>query len=235
MAQFKLKSQLPLHTQKELDRVVAISSGLRNSVETAFLAQLNSDYIYNEVLLRNAAGEIKIAQGRTVPTGDSGFAPGAFFTKINASAGESTLYENVGDATTANFVAVGGQIAVVTLSSAQILALNATPVSLISAPGSGKSIVVDEALFKMTFGTIAYTGTNNLELRYTNGSGTKVTGDFDKTAFLNIASGSAIYAAKGVALLVTSNAPVVAVVPTADPGAGDGVITGFIKYHVVTL
>jgi hypothetical protein len=37
----------------------------------------------------------------------------------------------------------------VALSSAQILALSATPVSLIPAPGAGEIVIVDSILFKM--------------------------------------------------------------------------------------
>lgn len=55
MAQFKLKEQLPLATQKELERVLAKDSGLRDTVEAAFIAKLDSGYVYNQVLMRNAA------------------------------------------------------------------------------------------------------------------------------------------------------------------------------------
>jgi len=55
----KLKEQLPIETRQELDRVLAIPSGQRNSVEAEFLAQLDSDYQYNEVLLKNEAEQKK--------------------------------------------------------------------------------------------------------------------------------------------------------------------------------
>lgn len=234
----KLKEQLPIETRQELDRVLAIPSGQRNSVEAAFLAQLDSDYQYNEVLLKNEAEQIVIAQGRTVPEGVSNYAPGGYYNKINAGAGENTLYQNVGDATTAVFIPVGGQIAAVTLSSAQILDLHDTPVALVAAPGAGKLTIVDEVVLKMTFATAAYTGANALEIRYTDGSGAKVTADLPaSTAFLNVASGSAYGSVKGVAtaLVPVANAAIVAVVPVADPAAGGGTITGFIRYHTVTL
>lgn len=238
MSAFKLKSQLPLDTQKEIDRVQAKASGLRNAEEAAFLVSIDNDYFYNEVVLRNAANEIMIAQGRTVPDGYSGFAVGAYFTKINAATGENSLYQNVGTTSVSAFTGVGGRIAPITISSAQILDLHDTPVTLVAAPGAGKLNIVDEVMLKMTFLTAAYTGANALEIRYTDGSGAKVTADFPaSTAFLNVASGSAYGVNKAVVttLVPVANAPIVAVVPVADPGAGAGSITGFVRYHVVTL
>lgn len=105
---FKLKSQLPLATQKELERVLAIASGLRNSVEAAFLASIDNDYIYNEVIKRNAAGEITEAEGHTVPTGVSGYAKGGLFRDTDAADGVRALYENIGTNTDAEFDLVGG-------------------------------------------------------------------------------------------------------------------------------
>lgn len=104
MAQFKLKEQLPIETRQELDRVLAIPSGQRNSVEAEFLAKLDNDYLYNEVITRNEAGEITEAQGHTLPDDNAGFAVGAIFRKVNATAGEPTRFENQGDADEADFI-----------------------------------------------------------------------------------------------------------------------------------
>lgn len=120
----------------------------------------------------------------------------------------------------------------ITLTSAQILALNTTPVALIAAPGVGKSISVDEVVFKApASGATAYTGANAVELRYTNGSGAKVTGDIAAAA-LNSTSGR-VDKAVAAAVTMVANAAVVAVVPTANPGAGNGTVTIDIIYRVV--
>jgi len=100
MSIFQTKSDLPLKTQEEIDRILAIASAQRNSYETNFLAS-RSDYIYNEVLKRNEDDEIVSASGHTVPTGMSGFAKSAIFRKSNAVAGTKAIYENTGDSTTA--------------------------------------------------------------------------------------------------------------------------------------
>lgn len=96
MATFKLKADLPTSTRQEIDRVLAIGSGQRTTEEAAFIAKIGQDYLYNEVLLRNVAGEIVIAKGRTVPTGDSGFSVGATFVKEDTAAGLNSKYTNVG-------------------------------------------------------------------------------------------------------------------------------------------
>lgn len=99
MARFQTKADLSAGDQAELDRISAIASAQRTSVEAAFLTA-RADYLYNEILLSNAAGEIVIAAGRTLPTGFTGFSKGAMFIKTNETDGKHTRYENLGDATT---------------------------------------------------------------------------------------------------------------------------------------
>lgn len=235
MATFQTKADLPQAAQAELARILAIASAQRTTVEAAYLTARN-DYIYNEKLLLNTAGEIMIARGVTLPIGLSGFAVGALFTKVDVANEDQGLYENVGGITSAVWRAVGGNVTAFTLSSAQILALHTTPIVLVAAKGAGKVVMVDEIIAKQTFGTVAYTGSNALEFRYTDGSGAKVTADLP-TTLLNASSGSVYGSVSGVAtaLVPVANAAVVAVVPTANPAAGDGVITGYIRYHAVTL
>lgn len=62
------------------------------------------------------------------------------------------------------------QYAVKTLTSAEILTLNTNPVTLISAPGAGKFIIVKNGLARINFNTTAYAGgTTYLYLQF-NGS-----------------------------------------------------------------
>lgn len=132
------------------------------------------------------------------------------------------------------FPANATQIAEGVLSSAQILALFTTPITLIAAPGAGKYISVDEIVFRLNFGTTQYTGANALEVRYTDGSGVKVTGDL-ASACIDSASSRADKVIGVAAAVAVANAPIVAAVPTANPAAGDGTISYSIIYRVVTL
>lgn len=123
----------------------------------------------------------------------------------------------------------------VTVPTASVLTLNSTPVTLIAAPGAGKITLVDEVTCKLVFNSVAYTGSNALEFRYTNGSGAKVTADLS-SSFLNSASGTNYATVKSVvtALTPVANAAIVLFVPSANPGAGDSDLVFTIKYRVVT-
>ncbi|HEX8184409.1 MAG TPA: hypothetical protein VF747_06650 [Blastocatellia bacterium] len=123
----------------------------------------------------------------------------------------------------------------VTIPTAQVLTLNATPRTLVAAPGAGKITLIDEITCKLVFNSVAYTGSNALEFRYTNGSGAKVTADIS-SSFLNSASGTNYSSVKGVttALTPVANAAVVVFVPTADPGAGNSDLVFTIKYRIIT-
>ena len=125
------------------------------------------------------------------------------------------------------------QVAEGVITSAQLLAIHTTPIALVAAPGAGKYISVDEIVMTMNFGTIQYTGSNAVEIRYTDGSGAKATGDA-ASAWLDLGSTSAV---KVIAAAVTpvANAAVVAAVPVANPAAGDGTVSYSVAYRIVTL
>lgn len=60
-----------------------------------------------------------------------------------------------------NGAAIGAiQTAQVSLSSAQLLALNATPIQIVAAPGAGKVLSLVSAMYDYTFVTTAYSGSN---------------------------------------------------------------------------
>lgn len=127
------------------------------------------------------------------------------------------------------------QVVQVPLTSANILAMNATPVTLIAAPGAGKVIVVDDILLKMVTTATAYANGGAVELRYTNASGAKVTADI-AAAVITAGAGTSYTKVKGVeaSLTVVANAAIVITNATAAfiTGTGAGVLT--IHYRVVT-
>lgn len=123
------------------------------------------------------------------------------------------------------------QRAQVTLTAAQIKALFTTPQVLVAAPGAGFYISIDEIVATLNYGTIQFTGANAVEFRYTDGSGSKVTGDA-ASAWLN---GAATAGVKTVSAAVTplANAAVVAAVPSGNPAAGDSTVKFDVLYRIV--
>lgn len=133
-------------------------------------------------------------------------------------------------------------VATISLTSAQILALHTTPIVLVPTPtllltagGKASVIIIEGITAKNAFNSIAYTGGNNLEFRYTDGSGTKVTADMAST-FINSASTAYDHVAGIVTEFTpTKNASVVVAVPTANPGAGNGGLTFVVKYRIISI
>lgn len=78
----------------------------------------------------------------------------------------------------------------VTVTTGQLLALNATPKTLVAAPGAGKLLMFHRALLFLDYNSAAYDGIaagEDLSFKYTNGSGAQVasveaTGFLDATA-----------------------------------------------------
>ena len=121
-----------------------------------------------------------------------------------------------------------------TLTSVQILALNGTPVTLIEA-FLNSIIIIEGITARLNFNSTAYTGANALEFRYTDASGAKVTADLS-SAFLNSAA-TAYASVTGIEAQITPvlNAPIIIVVPTANPATGNSTLDLFIRYRVITF
>lgn len=80
-----------------------------------------------------------------------------------------------------------GLTTVVTVTSAQMLALNATPVVIVPAAGAGLAIIPRMVAMRHAGGT-AYGGIaagEDLVLKYTNGSGAQCSGVVETTGFLD--------------------------------------------------
>ena len=126
------------------------------------------------------------------------------------------------------------QIVVVTLTSAQILALHTTPITVIAAPGANKAIHILSVQARHAAGT-AYANIaagDDIQLRYTDGSGgiaatIETTGFMDSTAALN-----AFGWISELGFLATANAVVVAhLVGAIDTGDFDVLLR--IRYKIV--
>lgn len=136
------------------------------------------------------------------------------------------------------------QVRQTNLTSAQVLALHTTPITLVPAVGTivtaasmNSVIIVGGITAKIYSGSSAYTGANNLEFRYTDASGAKVTADIPNT-FINTSANSKVFGhVAGVTTFLTpvANSPIIVSVPVANPGAGNGRIVISVFYRVITL
>lgn len=113
-----------------------------------------------------------------------------------------------------------------TLTNAQILALNATPITVIPAPGAGLVTVVERVYATKIAGTAYTIGSNaGIDFKYTNGSGTAVVTALLTTGFLDQATAQvATTDAASASIIGVTNAVIVAQSKTAEvTGAGPAV------------
>lgn len=79
--------------------------------------------------------------------------------------------------------------AFISLTNAQIKALRATPITLVAAPGAGKSIEFISAVLFLTAGANVLTeSTANLAVKYVDGSGTQISETIECTGFIDQAA-----------------------------------------------
>ena len=77
---------------------------------------------------------------------------------------------------------------VTTLTNAQVLALRATPITLVAAPGAGYFLEFVSAAFVLNYGGTQYTESNdNLAVKYVNGSGSAASATVECTGFIDVA------------------------------------------------
>lgn len=145
------------------------------------------------------------------------------WTALNIYPGE--LFENIPDKRLWMGVDGGVQeLGVITriaasLSSAEMLALNTTPIQAIGAPGAGLYTCIHKAIGSLTAGAAAYAG-NQIELTYP-------TGNIQAAQWLAAFTTSAVdrkgeVATTNEAIIIPENDPVNLFVPAADPTLGNG-------------
>lgn len=131
------------------------------------------------------------------------------------------------------------------LTSAQVKALRATPLTIIPAPGAGKMVVVESLTLQLNYGgTNAFTeSTANLVLQYTD-SGTDITASIETTGFIDqTADTVAIIYPATIATAAAATAVVNEAVELFNTGAGeiagnaanDNTLNVIVAYRVVDM
>src|SRR3990167_2170993 len=127
----------------------------------------------------------------------------------------------------------------VSISSAEILALGASPKELIAAPASGTAIVVEEYVHYFDYGTIQYANGSRLDVIFAGGSigvlGNNVATGIpiaDITGASNVIRG---HGSEGTQPPISSATAVQLKASGAEFITGDGTLKIFIKYRIITL
>lgn len=124
--------------------------------------------------------------------------------------------------------------ATINVSSAELLALNATPKTLLAAPGAGKMIILEGAYIFLDYNSAAYAdigASEDLALRYTDGSG-EIVATVEATGFLDQTADQRRWVAP-TGFSPAVNAPLVLHMTTGEVTTGDSPLVVKLKYRVV--
>lgn len=134
---------------------------------------------------------------------------------------------------------VGGTVtyaAEIKITTAQILALNSTPITIVAAPGASKYIEVVSASANMTYVSAAYATNTTLQLINTGADVPQVT---NTTILISTTSKNTKFIdgqtpTAGQTQIITNTALQVKV-GTGNPTAGDSDITVYVLYRIITI
>jgi len=129
--------------------------------------------------------------------------------------------------------------ATVTVSSAELLALNATPKTLIAAPGAGKANILVAAEFWLDYATTAYAGIadgEDLAIKVSDASGATLA-TVETTGFLDATADAFRYVEPTTTAARTpvANAPLVLHMLTGEIITGDSPLKLRLLYREITL
>lgn len=129
----------------------------------------------------------------------------------------------------------------VTVSTAEILALNATPKTLVAAPGAGKFIAVNKIFLHYDYNSVAYNGVaagEDLAVKYNTSAGVEIL-QVETTGFITATADEVRIAyplASGAATIVyepVANAPVVLHMLSGEVATGNSPVKVRTCYNIL--
>lgn len=126
------------------------------------------------------------------------------------------------------------KFAKVTITSAQLLQLNTTPITIVPAQGAGKVIIPFTVLLRYRFGTIEYATNLNITLSPNNSLyqvnyNSAIAGNQDRF------SSRSITPTVSLAGSIVDDLPLTIGAQIGNPTAGDGELDVYVSYYVLTL
>lgn len=124
----------------------------------------------------------------------------------------------------------------VTVATAAVKTLNATPVELVAAPGANKFVEVTGLTFFLDYASAAYDGIaagEDLNVRYTDGSG-QLIATCEATGFMDATADAVRHCTVGGATVITpvANAAVVLYMATGEIATGDSPLKVRVSYKI---
>jgi hypothetical protein len=158
---------------------------------------------------RDDANYIETSHGAVkIPDATPGFAAGAFHTVAgSATADDNGTYVNKGSATSSLFDKVDDEaeivVKTVTLTNAEMLALRATPKTLVAAPGAGYFLEFISAVVLFDY-TAAYTeSADNMQVKIGDASGAAVSETIEATGLVDATADIMLPVKSAASALVT--------------------------------
>ncbi len=128
-------------------------------------------------------------------------------------------------------VAVTGSI-----TSAQILALNSTPVQVVAAPGAGNAIIVDQFTAELVYNSVAYTNSSQFYLGYGTSNGGFASSPACPLYFITASANEICIGAPNSTATAAANVAnkALSLMNTGANATGNSPITYWIWYHVLS-
>lgn len=121
----------------------------------------------------------------------------------------------------------------ISLTPAEILALNAAPKTLVPSPGAGYVLEFLSAVFILDYNTTAYATNGDITVHYTDGSGVAVSDTIALTDFLDETADTIRNCqVLSADTAMIANAPLVLNCATGNPTAGDSPVRVKVAYRI---